>query len=103
MPLKFVISALLFNINPFAICASIGLLCVVFVFKAPANVLGTIMIGVFSAQCLKFVFSKYLSDLVQREVSRDKVVTLFAKLPEVIAVAYLTVVGKLNVKDDTQK
>ena len=55
-PVKFFTSAMLFNVNAFAICASIALVVVVFSFKAPANVLGTTMIGLLFVQGLKFIF-----------------------------------------------
>lgn len=63
-PVKFFTSAMFFNPNAFAICISIALVVVVFSFKAPANVLGTAMLGLLFVQGLKFIFQKFMSDLV---------------------------------------
>ena len=41
--------------------------------------------------------------MVEREVSRERVVQVFDKLPEVLSVIYLTVAEKLNPKTDQQR
>lgn len=102
-PVKFFTSAMLFNTNAFAICASIALVVVVFAFKAPANVLGTALLGLLFVQGLKFIFQKFMSELVQREISRPDVESVFDKLSEVVSVVYLAVAEKLNPKNDQQK
>ena len=72
-PVRFFTSAMLFNMEPFAICASVALVVVVYSFRAPANVLGSVMLGLCFVEALKFVFQKYLDELVEREVSRPEV------------------------------